>query len=155
MTPGLRESGTAIVLLHGQPGAGSDWDPVVDALSPQLKILALDRPGYRASTHPPGTFVDNVDWLFDELDHIGCDDAILVGHSYGGGVALAAAQFAPARVRGLVLVSSVGPGCLDGWDRLLAAPITGPVCAIAAWWLTPWMARRRVARIERLKDRPL
>jgi pimeloyl-ACP methyl ester carboxylesterase len=37
----------------------------------------------------------------------------------------------------------------------LAAPIAGPVCAVAAWWLTPWFARQRLARIERLRDRPL
>lgn len=154
-TPGAHDRGTAIMLLHGQPGAGSDWDPVVAALPRHLTTLAFDRPGYRSNARPPGTFGDNVDWLFDELDRAGFRHAILVGHSYGGGVALAAAERAPERIRGLVLVSSVGPGCLDGWDRLLAAPITGPVCAIAAWWLTPWAARRRLARIERRTNRPL
>jgi len=54
-----------------------------------------------------------------------------------------------------VLIASVGPGCLDGWDTLLAAPLAGPICAMAAWWLTPWFARRRLARIVRLRDRPL
>lgn len=40
-------------------------------------------------------------------------------------------------------------------DTLFAAPVAGPVCAIAAWWLTPWLARRRLARIERKRGRPL
>lgn len=88
------------------------------------------------------------------MDDAGIDEAILVGHSYGGGVALTAA-LASDRVRGLVLVSSVGPHCLDGWDRLLAAPVAGPICAIAAWWLTPWFARQRLKRIERVRGRPL
>jgi 3-oxoadipate enol-lactonase len=143
------------VLLHGQPGAGSDWDAVVRALPPQLTSLALDRPGYRTSRHPPGSFRDNAQWLLGELDSAGVSSAILVGHSYGGAVALSAAAIAPERVRGLVLVASVGPGCLDGWDVLLAAPVLGPVCALAAWWLTPWFARRRLARIERIRKRPL
>jgi pimeloyl-ACP methyl ester carboxylesterase len=150
-----RHRDLSVVLLHGQPGAGTDWDAVVQALPPNLPSLALDRPGYRTSPHPPGTFRDNADWLMRELDHADVQDAILVGHSYGGGVALRAATLAPDRVTGLVLVASIGPGCLDGWDTLLAAPIAGPVCAVAAWWLSPWFARRRLARIERIRNRPL
>ena len=75
--------------------------------------------------------------------------AVLVGHSYGGGVALSVAQLAPERVEALVLLASVGPDCLTGWDRLLAAPVTGEVCAVTAWWLTPWLARARLAAIAR------
>jgi pimeloyl-ACP methyl ester carboxylesterase len=145
----------AVVLLHGQPGAASDWDEVVRALPAQIRSLALDRPGYRTSPHPAGSFEDNARWLLAEMDEAGIDDAIVVGHSYGGGVALTVAALAPERVRGLLLASSVGPHCLDGWDRLLAAPVAGPICALAAWWLTPWFARQRLARVERLRDRPL
>jgi pimeloyl-ACP methyl ester carboxylesterase len=142
------------VFLHGQPGAASDWDGVVKALPPSTRTLALDRPGYRKNPRPAGNFADNARWILAEMDNAGIEEAILVGHSYGGGVALTAA-LASERVRGLVLVSSVGPHCLDGWDRLLAAPVAGPVCAIAAWWLTPWFARQRLARIERARGRPL
>jgi pimeloyl-ACP methyl ester carboxylesterase len=152
---GARRSQAPIVLLHGQPGAGSDWDGVVRALPPHLHSLALDRPGYRTSRHPPGTFRDNALWVLAELDRAEAAEAILVGHSYGGGVALSAAAIAPDRVRGLVLIASVGPGCLDGWDALLAAPFAGPVCALAAWWLTPWFARQRLARLERIRGRSL
>ncbi|MCU1656366.1 MAG: Hydrolase, alpha/beta fold family [Pseudonocardiales bacterium] len=152
---GFAAARLTVVLLHGQPGAASDWNAVVAALPDDLAHLALDRPGYRGNPHPPGSFTDNAQWLLGELDRAGVREAVLVGHSYGGGVALAAAALAPDRVRGLVLVASVGPGCLDGWDALLAAPFIGPVCAIAAWWLTPWVARRRLARIERLLGRPL
>jgi pimeloyl-ACP methyl ester carboxylesterase len=145
----------SIVFLHGQPGAGSDWAGVVQALPATLRGLAWDRPGYRSNVHPPGSFGDNAKWLLDELDRAGIEHAILVGHSYGGGIALTAAALVPERVSGMVLVSSVGPGCLDGWDALLAAPVAGPICAWAAWWLTPWFARKRLARIERIRDRPL
>lgn len=144
-----------IVLLHGQPGSGSDWDAVIAALPADLRTVALDRPGYRVSPHPPGGFIANAQWLLAELDRQGYHEVILVGHSFGGGVAQATAALAPERVAGLVLIASVGPGCLDGWDALLAAPVAGPVCAITAWALTPWFARRRIARIERLLGRPL
>ena len=82
-----------------------------------------------------------------DLDARGIERAVLVGHSYGGGVALSVAALAPERVEALVLLASVGPGCLTGWDRLLAAPVAGEVCALAAWWLTPWLARARLAAI--------
>ena len=59
------------------------------------------------------------------------------------------AALAPGRVEALVLLASVGPGCLTGWDRLLAAPVAGEVCAVTAWWLTPWLARARLAAIAR------
>jgi pimeloyl-ACP methyl ester carboxylesterase len=80
---------------------------------------------------------------------------VLVGHSYGGGVALSAASLAPGRVAAVVLLASVGPGCVTGWDRLLAAPGAGQLCAQVAWRLTPWMARARLASIARRRGRPL
>ena len=84
-----------------------------------------------------------------DLDAAGVERAVVVGHSYGGGAALATALLAPERVEALVLVASVGPGCLTEWDRLLAAPVVGPVSAVAAWWLTPVFVRVLLALIER------
>ena len=55
----------------------------------------------------------------------------------------------------MVLLASVGPGCVTGWDRLLAAPGAGQLCALMAWRLTPWLARARLARIARRQGRPL
>jgi pimeloyl-ACP methyl ester carboxylesterase len=68
---------------------------------------------------------------------------------------LAAASLAPSRVEAVVLLASVGPGCVNGWDRLLAAPGAGQLCALVAWRLTPWMARARLAWLARRRGRPL
>ena len=144
-----------IVLLHGQPGSGADWQQLADQLPAELRIMALDRPGYGASRQPAGGFTVNARAVLAELDARGIERAVLAGHSYGGGVALSVAQLAPERVEALVLLASVGPGCLTGWDRLLAAPVAGEVCAFTAWWLTPWLARARLARIARRRQRPI
>jgi pimeloyl-ACP methyl ester carboxylesterase len=144
-----------IVLLHGQPGSGSDWGQLAGHLPRGTPILALDRPGYGTSRQAAGGFALNARTVLAELDAHGIERAVLVGHSYGGGVALAVAQLAPERVEALVLLASVGPGCLTGWDRLLAAPVAGEVCALAAWWLTPWLARARLAGIARQRQRPI
>jgi len=128
---------------------------VADRLPPGLGVVALDRPGYGASRQGAGGFAANARAVVAELDARGIERAVLVGHSYGGGVALAVAQLAPGRAEALVLLASVGPGCLTGWDRLLAAPVAGEVCAVTAWWLTPWLARARLAAIARLRRRPI
>jgi pimeloyl-ACP methyl ester carboxylesterase len=143
-----------LVLLHGQPGSPADWQQVTGRLPAQLHAVVPDRPGYGFSPLPPGGFAVNARAVLDDLDTRGITRAVLVGHSYGGGVALAAASLAPGRVAAVVLLASVGPGCVTGWDRLLAAPGAGQLCALVAWRLTPWMARARLAGIARRRRRP-
>ena len=144
-----------LVLLHGQPGSPADWLPLAERLPAQLHAVAADRPGYGSSPLAAGGFAANARALLDDLDARGVRHAVLVGHSYGGGVALSAASLAPERVAAVVLLASIGPGCVNGWDRLLAAPGAGQLCALVAWRLTPWMARARLARIRRRRGRPL
>ena len=144
-----------LVLLHGQPGSPADWLPLAERLPAQLHTVAADRPGYGSSPLAAGGFAANARALLDDLDARGVRHAVLVGHSYGGGVALSAASLAPERVAAVVLLAGIGPGCVNGWDRLLAAPGAGQLCALVAWRLTPWMARARLARIRRRRGRPL
>ena len=140
-----------LVFLHGQPGAGADWQQVLARLPARMPAIAADRPGYGSSRLAAGGFAANARTVLLELDARGISQAVLVGHSYGGGVALSAASLAPDRVEALILLASIGPGCLNGWDRLLAAPLAGSACALVAWQLTPWFARARLARIVRLR----
>jgi pimeloyl-ACP methyl ester carboxylesterase len=134
-----------LLLLHGQPGSPADWDQVAERLPPQLRAAAEDRPGYGNNPLPAGGLAANARALISDLNARRIDSAVLVGHSYGGGIALLAAKIAPDRVEAVVLVASVGPGCINIWDRVLAAPVTGPACALTAWKLTPWIARMRLA----------
>ncbi len=143
-----------LVLLHGQPGAAADWHEVARRLPAQFHSVAADRPGYGSSQLPAGGFAANARAVIADLDVRGVKRAVLVGHSYGGGVALSAASLAPDRVEAVVLLASVGPGCANIWDRLLAAPATGPLCALVAWKLTPWIARALLALTGRRRGRP-
>jgi pimeloyl-ACP methyl ester carboxylesterase len=128
---------------------------VIDRLPDSIDVFAADRPGYGSNTDGPGDFSANAQFVVNALDAAGVSETVLVGHSYGGGIALTLAAMAPKRIRAVVLVSSVGPHCLNGWDTLLAAPVTEPVCSICAWWLTPWLARARLARIARHRGQAL
>ena len=143
-----------LVLLHGQPGSPADWLLVAGRLPARFHAIAADRPGYGASQRAAGGFAANARAILDELDSRGIERAVLVGHSYGGGVALSAASLAPHRVEAVVLLASVGPGCVNGWDRLLAAPGAGPLCALVAWRLTPWIARARLSWTARRRGGP-
>jgi pimeloyl-ACP methyl ester carboxylesterase/uncharacterized membrane protein YbhN (UPF0104 family) len=144
-----------LVLLHGQPGSAADWHQVAERLPAQLHAVAVDRPGYGFSHLPAGGFAANARAVIDDLDARGIDRAVLVGHSFAGGVAVSAASLAPERVEAVVLLASVGPECANVWDRVLAAPATGPLCALVAWKLTPWIARARLYVARRRAGRSL
>jgi uncharacterized protein (TIRG00374 family) len=144
-----------LVLLHGQPGSPADWQAVIARLPPPLHASAADRPGYGASRRPAGGFTANAQAVLDDLDARGVPNAVLVGHSWGGGVALRAASLAPDRVQAVVLLAGVGPGCVTGLDWLLAAPGIGALSSLLAFRWTPWIARARLAWLRRRHGRPL
>jgi len=138
-----------IVLVHGQPGLSNDWDKVVERLGPNRMVFAADRPGY-GSAGPATTMAANADLLAEAIRRGGGTAALVVGHSYGGGIALLLADRHPDLVAGLVLVASIGGEGSIGWvDRFLAAPVVGPVVSTAALattsLLSPWLHRRLMA----------
>jgi len=99
----------AIVLIHGLPGTAQDFDAVTARL-PGRHTIAFDRPGFGYSSggyHPFGEQLTTIDQL---LAALGVRRPILVGHSYGGTLALAYAERRPDAVRGLVLVDAAAGG---------------------------------------------
>ena len=117
----------AVVLLHGQPGSGADLGALADALAPQMRVIVPDRPGYGRSGGQAVGFEENARRVVGLLDGLGVARATLAGHSWGAGVALAAARLAPERVDALALISPVTPGGRLGLvDRVLANPLLGP-----------------------------
>jgi pimeloyl-ACP methyl ester carboxylesterase len=117
-----------VLFIHGQPGLGSDFEPVAQLLGPGFAVLAPDRPGYGSSLKPSVSMHENVDVLADILELSGSVPAIVVGHSFGGGIALLLARLRPDLVSGLVLAASVGyQEELGNVDRLLAFPVVGDV----------------------------
>jgi pimeloyl-ACP methyl ester carboxylesterase len=129
-------SDTAVVLLHGQPATHVSWLPARRLLDDaevltDVDVLNPDRPGYGANPAPATDYPGNVDWLIRLLDGAGLRRAVLVGHSWGGGIATLAAVRHPDRVAGLVLVSSVGPRCLLPQDHPLGWPVLGDLLAYA------------------------
>jgi pimeloyl-ACP methyl ester carboxylesterase/uncharacterized membrane protein YbhN (UPF0104 family) len=152
--PATALSAHELVLLHGQPGTAADWDPLMDRLPAQLHAVAVDRPGYGASERPAAGFHANAEAVLKDLDERTVDSAVLVAHSWAGGVALEAASLAPDRVQAVVLLAGVGPGSVGILDWLLAAPVIGPLSAQVMWRWTPWIARARLSWLTRREGRP-
>jgi pimeloyl-ACP methyl ester carboxylesterase len=131
---GRQNTGAAIpiVFFHGQPGFGSDFDPVRRLLGYPFLVLAPDRPGYGENPLPATSMQANADWFAAQLETASASHdigpAILVGHSFGGGIAALLAAERPDLVAGVVLAASVGSGeHLGALDRALATPVLGEV----------------------------
>lgn len=118
--------GPAAVLLHGQPGNAADWAPVTERLRERMRTIVPDRPGYGRTGGRAQGFHENAAAVVGLLDELGVEAAVLVGHSWGTGVALALAIRFPQRVRALVLAAPVSPDLPPGAvDRFLAHPLVG------------------------------
>ncbi|SFP91582.1 alpha/beta fold hydrolase [Tranquillimonas alkanivorans] len=112
---GRSGDGPPVVFLHGIPTSPDLWRRVVSRL-PEARCLAWEMVGYGASI-PEGEGRDlsvakQADYLVAWLREIGIDQAILVGHDLGGGVAQIAATRYPKRCSGLLLTNSI---CYDSW----------------------------------------
>ena len=127
MAPIDTGTGPVVVLVHGQPGAGGDWAALADLLAADHRVLAPDRPGWGSDARGAMGIAANAETLEELLEAAGVDGPVtVVGHSLGGGIALALALKHPQRVGALVLVGSVGVAeSLSGFDRLLAVPLLG------------------------------
>jgi pimeloyl-ACP methyl ester carboxylesterase len=128
-----RGNGPTVLLLHGQPGDGASWTPVIDRLTDRYRVLAPDRPGYGATTLGPEGMAENADIMAELLRDRDASPATVVGHSWSGGVAILMAVRHPDVVSRLVLVGAVGAlDSVNGLDRLLAVPGVGDVLTVAA-----------------------
>ena len=156
-----RGTGPAVVLLHAGIADHTMWTRQLRSLADAgYRALAPDFPGFgnapRASTAAPWSD------LLETLDERGAGEAVIVGCSFGGAVALRLAAIAPERVAGLVLVSAPAPG-LEPSDELSAAweaeesalergDIDGAVRAVVDAWLladAPSELREKVAGMQR------
>jgi pimeloyl-ACP methyl ester carboxylesterase len=97
----------AVVLVHGYGSSTNSYRPIFDALSRHHRVIAIDLPGFglsdkRAGDYSPDALADVVQQV---LDRKGLRRVHLVGHSWGGSIALAFALRHPERLARLVVIS--------------------------------------------------
>ena len=120
--------GPVILLIHGIAGSSRTWREVGPALAAHHTVIAPDLLGHGESAKPVGDYSLGAyaSGLRDFLAIVGISRATVVGHSFGGGVAMQLAYQHPECCERLVLVASGGLGREVSWMlRLMALPGSG------------------------------
>ncbi|NDJ75549.1 MAG: alpha/beta hydrolase [Chloroflexi bacterium] len=104
-------AGQPVLTLHGWGASLRNFWPVAEDLAPNgYAVHLLDLPGFGETALPPEPWrvSDYVRFVFAYLDDAGLDRVALLGHSFGGRIALVLAADAPERVSKMVLANSAG-----------------------------------------------
>jgi pimeloyl-ACP methyl ester carboxylesterase len=104
--------GPVLLLLHGMAANSETWKRVTPALAARFTVVAPDMLGHGASAKPRGEYSLGAfaNLLRDLLVVLGHERATVVGHSFGGGVAMQLAYQFPEHCERLALVCSGGLG---------------------------------------------
>jgi pimeloyl-ACP methyl ester carboxylesterase len=103
-------SGPALLLIHGVGANSTSWEPVHAKLAQRFTVIAPDLLGHGESDKPRADYslASFANGMRDLLAAVGIDRVTVVGHSYGGGVAMQFAYQYPQLVERIVLVSTGG-----------------------------------------------
>jgi len=120
--------GRTAVFLHGWGLSHRAYRGAVKRLAARgMRVIAPAMPGFSGSGGLPSdecTLPGYAAWVVALLDELGVTEPVLlVGHSFGGGVAIVVAHDHPGRVGALVLVNSIG-GAVWADDGELVKPMT-------------------------------
>jgi pimeloyl-ACP methyl ester carboxylesterase len=98
--------GPALVLLHGFGGTGEAWNPFIEELSADYRLIIPDLRGHGRSVNPSGHFTHRELALdvFGLLDQLGINSVNAIGSSMGAMTLLHAATQQRERVNAMVLV---------------------------------------------------
>jgi pimeloyl-ACP methyl ester carboxylesterase len=132
-------SGPALLLLHGLACDSSTWTDVMPKLAEHFTVIAPDLLGHGESDKPNADYSLGAyaNGMRDLLTILGIDKVTVVGHSFGGGVAMQFAYQFPDRTERVVLVSTGGLGKeVTPLIRLLTVP--GSHAVLAAATFRPW-----------------
>ena len=136
-------SGRPVVLIHGNPGSHHDYTfSVFERLAQSYHVFAFDRPGHGHSERPDSRTTVEVQaaMLRDALRKLSIEKPILVGHSWGGSVALAAAVDYGSELSGIVLLAPAAypTVSVEWWSLLPRVPLLGPLAVKA---FAPYVGR--------------
>ncbi len=132
-------SGPPLVMVHGFMGYSFSWRFNVQPLSRHFTVYAMDLPGcgFSQRTYEEETaLVGDAEGVLRFMDHLGIEEADLMGSSRGGGLlivlgALLAKRKMLHRIRKMVLVSPINPWSSNGrWMTRMLATTIGGVCVL-------------------------
>jgi pimeloyl-ACP methyl ester carboxylesterase len=123
------DPGVAVILVHGWASDRSFWRPLLEALWPGVRLVAVDLIGHGESDAPQAAYT--MDFLARSviavLDAESVDRAILVGHSAGVSVARQLYRHAPERVAALALIDGyLREVPWTAWQEEMLVRLKGP-----------------------------
>lgn len=100
-------SGPDVLFLHGGMGSLEDFDPLLQPLAGRFRLTMFDRPGmgYSETVGRAYSLEGAAEITLELIRALQLKDVLLVGHSYGGGIALTAATHNDPAIRGVVLIA--------------------------------------------------
>ncbi len=114
--------GETVILIHSSVSGNRQWRSLTESLKDRYRVLALNLYGYGSTTpwsgNEPQTFEKQAELVMSLCEDAG-DTVHIVGHSFGGGVALKAAALMGNRVGKLILYEPIPFYLLKQHDRHL------------------------------------
>lgn len=103
-------TGSPVLVLHGGPGLGYEYmDVVCDELLPDFRVATFQQRGLEPSTlEGPFTIDQAIADVVSVIDAQGWSRALVVGHSWGGHLALRFAAAHPERLHGALAIEPMG-----------------------------------------------
>ena len=99
-------SGRPVILIHGNPGGVEDFElGAMDSIAREYHVIAIDRPGHGGSDSTAASVEYQAELLHQTLSTLGIQMPILVGHSWGGSLALCYVLKYPTEVAAMVLLA--------------------------------------------------
>jgi pimeloyl-ACP methyl ester carboxylesterase len=148
-------NGPAVVLIHGL--GGSLWNyryALVDRLSANFRVIAVDRPGSGYSTRPddaPARLGAQADTLAKFVRGLGLKQPLLVGHSLGGALSLAIALNHPDCAGALALIAPLTHAQDDVPEVFKGLQVGSPVMRkIIGWTLAIPMSIRNSPEVLKI-----
>ncbi|MGI9116926.1 MAG: alpha/beta fold hydrolase [Gaiellales bacterium] len=123
-------AGRPLLAIHGVTGHGSRYASLADLAAPDRDVISVDLRGHgRSGGEPPWDVITHVDDILETLEAEGIDESIdVMGHSFGGLLALSLLTLAPDLVQRAVLLDPAIALPLD-----YCAERAAEVIAFAGW----------------------
>jgi len=104
----IKGQGEPLLILHGWGASADSWIQVQDFLSKDFQVITLDLPGFGRSDLPPEVWNLEcyVEFIFAVLKELNLQNFYLLGHSFGGSIAVKLAVIHPDKIKKLILVDA-------------------------------------------------
>lgn len=123
----------AIVFVHGMRVTRQMWEPQMESLSSEFRVIAVDLPGHGSRRSEPFHVEHAVEELAVMVDQAANGRALVVGLSLGGYIAMEFGARHPEKAVGLVIASaSVEP---QGWYNFPYRMVSQVMASLPESWL--------------------